>query len=205
MLNKILITLVALSAMAAGFWFADNRNTGVVLQQPQFQGRIVTPPRAISMPALTLDDGSVFDLEDLAGHWSLLFFGYTNCPDICPTTLNTLAQAKQSLKGEFPDVVFISVDPQRDTVDILGDYVRYFDPAFRGVTGSPEMLQALSLQSSVVYMPVTVGQGEEETYLVEHSSSILLLNPEGKLHAFIQAPHSASNILKAIEIAVNNQ
>lgn len=198
MFKKGLIVLVAVAAMTAGFWFAQNRNAPVAITVPDFQGWAVTPPRQINVPELISDEGTEFGLQDISGQWSLLFFGYTSCPDVCPTTLNVLAQAKKQAQGIFPQVVFVSVDPQRDTVEMLGDYVRYFDPDFRGVTGSSTSLKALSMQASVVYMRMPAG-ADDENYLVEHSSSILLFNPEGKLHAFLSAPHTPNSILNSLQ------
>jgi protein SCO1/2 len=151
------------------------------------------------VPELTKQDGTPFTNDDLSGQWSLLFFGYTHCPDICPATMNVLAEAKRKSAGDFPRVVFVTVDPQRDTVDMLGDYVHYFDPEFTGVTGDEKMIQALALQASVLHMKVPGESGNENDYLVDHSSSILLINPEGQLAAFLGAPHTPGSILESVE------
>jgi protein SCO1/2 len=192
------IIVSAIVAMAIGFWLAS---FDIVNPTPGFQGSLLDPPRQIAVPALVKDDGSALTEADLSGHWSLMFFGYTHCPDVCPVALNALAAAKKAaaekLPGRaFPRVIFVSVDPQRDTVAVLHDYVNYFDPEFTGVTGDEKMIQALALQMSVVYMKApSEGNGD---YLVDHSSAILLLNPEGKLAAFLQPPHSALSLLDSL-------
>jgi len=184
--------------MAAGFWLATTLKTFDNENVAQIHGVVLKPARQILVPELTKHDGKPFTNEDLSGHWTLIFFGYTHCPDVCPTTMNVLAEAKKNSSGDFPPVVFISVDPQRDTVDMLGSYVHYFDPEFTGVTGDEKMIQALTLQASVLYMKVPGDSGDENDYLVDHSSSILLINPKGQLAAFLKAPHTPSSILDSV-------
>ena len=194
LLRKLLVVSFALLAMAAGFWLATKLTGPESDKLPQIQAAVVNPARQIAVPELKKHDGKAFTNEDLKGRWTLVFFGYTHCPDICPMTMNVLAQAKKIARTEFPQVVLVSVDPQRDTVDMLGDYVKYFDPEFIGVTGAENMIQALTLQTSVVYMKVPGSSGDENDYLVDHSSSILLINPEGQLAAFLKAPHTPGSI-----------
>jgi len=198
LLNKVAVGLFAVIAMAAGFWLATKLTTPESVSLPQIQGSMVNPARQIAVPELTRHDGKAFTNEDLSGQWTLVFFGYTHCPDICPVTMNVLAEAKKKSPGDFPQVVFISVDPQRDSVNMLGDYVHYFDAEFTGVTGEEKMIQALTLQTSVVYMKVPGASGNENDYLVDHSSSILLINPDGQLAAFLRAPHTPSSILDSV-------
>lgn len=200
MSSKSLIIVAAITSMVLGFVIANNyRSTGSnpISQVQDFQGALLSTPRKISMPTLKQDDGTDFTGEDLRERWTLMFFGYTHCPDICPTTMNTLAQAKQKVPEGFPEVVFVSVDPERDKIDMLGEYVKYFDPSFKGVTGDEELIKALTLQMSAVYMRTPVA--EDGSYLVDHSSSVMVLNPEGNLAALISPPHTPSNILKALE------
>ena len=197
--NKtMVIVLASVAAMAIGFWLAS---FDIVNPTPGFQGSLLNPPRHIAVPTLIKDDGSPFTMADISGHWSLMFFGYTHCPDVCPVALRALAEAKKSadeyLPGrEFPRVIFVSVDPERDTSALLHDYVRYFDPNFTGVSGDEKMIQALALQMSVVYMKVAGDSAND--YLVNHSSAILLLNPDGELVAFLQPPHTSKSILDSL-------
>ena len=208
--QKILIVIIASAAMGAGYWFSANMKTpapDAILKQmtqagPKIQGFVLDPARSISMPPLRKDDGSLFINEDLKDHWSLLFFGYTHCPDVCPTTMNVLAQSLKLARAQgiaFPEVFFISVDPQRDSVEMLGEYVRYFDPSFTGVTGEPKMIEALTLQAGVVFMQTPVSSENKDDYLVDHSSSILLISPEGKLKAYLKPPHTPEGILKSLK------
>ena len=203
--------LLAGLAMAAGFWLAsyDRSPDAGQTRVADFQGHTLNPPRRIAVPALDKDDGTPFTESDISGHWSLMYFGYTHCPDVCPATLSTLAAAKKAAAEKrpgwaFPRVIFVSVDPGRDTKDLLHKYVRYFDPDFTAVTGDEKMIQALTLQMSVVYMKVPAeSSGNPATgdsnYLVDHSASILLLNPEGQLAAFLQPPHTPQSLLDSID------
>jgi protein SCO1/2 len=199
-LKKTTITAIALAAMVAGFFIATIlKNTGGNAPS-QIQGAVLDTPRQIAVPGLTRDDGRPFTNSDLNGRWTLMFFGYTACPDICPITMNVLAEAKRQAGGEFPQVVLVSVDPERDSIDMLGEYVRYFDPDFVGVTGEEQMIQALTLQMSVVYMKMPGESGNENDYLIDHSSSILLINPEGQLAAFLKAPHTPGSINDSVAV-----
>jgi protein SCO1 len=198
LLKKAGVVLFAVIAMAAGFWLASSLKSSDSEHTAKIQGVVLKPARQIQVPELSKHDGTPFTNDDLNGQWTLVFFGYTHCPDICPTTMNVLAEAKKKSAGDFPRVVFVSVDPQRDTVDLLGGYVHYFDPEFTGVTGDEKMIQALALQASVLYMKVPGDSGNENDYLVDHSSSILLISPEGKLVAFLKAPHTPGSILDSV-------
>jgi protein SCO1/2 len=198
MLKKAGVALFAVAAMAAGFWLASSLKFSDTEHAAQIQGVVLKPARQIQLPELIKHDGTPFTNDDLSGQWSLVFFGYTHCPDICPITMNVLAEAKKESAGDFPQVVFITVDPLRDTVDKLGGYVHYFDPEFIGVTGDEKMIQALTLQASVLYMKVPGESGNENDYLVDHSSSILLINPEVKLVAMLKAPHTPGSILDSV-------
>jgi len=197
--RKLLVVSFALLAMAAGFWLATKLTTPASDNLPDIQAAVVNPARQIAVPELIKHDGKAFTNEDLKGRWTLVFFGYTHCPDICPMTMNVLAQAKKIARNEFPQVVLVSVDPQRDTVEMLGEYVRYFDADFIGVTGTENMIEALTLQTSVVYMKVPGSSGDENDYLIDHSSSILLINPEGQLAAFLKGPHTPGSINDSVE------
>lgn len=207
MFQKLSIFTIAIAAMAAGYWFStnlDKTDSAATIHTQQFskiQGYILDPARFIAIPPLQKDDGSLFVNDDLKNHWSLLFFGYTHCPDICPITMNVLAQSAKQAEAQkvmFPDVFFISVDPQRDSIEILGEYVRYFDRSFTGVTGKPKMLEALTLQAGIAYMKPTTTAVSGGNYIVDHSASILLINPQGRLAAYLKPPHTPESILKSV-------
>ncbi len=193
------VVVFAVLAMAAGFWLATTLKTSDSTDKPLIQGSVLNPARQIAVPELLKHDGSRFSNEDLKGQWSLMFFGYTSCPDICPMTMNVLAEARKQAVSDFPRVIFVTVDPQRDSIKMLGDYVHYFDPEFTGVTGDEKMIQALTLQTSVVYMKMPGSSGNENDYLVDHSSAILLINPKGQLAAFLKAPHTPASVIDSVQ------
>jgi protein SCO1/2 len=145
-------------------------------------------PRDIGQFRLTDHRGEVFSPESLQGHWTLIFFGFTHCPDICPTTMAFLDGLMRELTGteaEDTRVVMVSVDPSRDTVEVLAAYVPYFNPDFTGVTG--EFLD-IHRFATALNTPFRKTAGQEENYQVDHSSNIVLINPRGDFHGFFKAP-----------------
>jgi len=147
-------------------------------------------PRNVQDFSLRDHNGEPFTKSNLAGKWSLLFFGYTYCPDICPITLATIRQFEGLLREagvEDPlQVVLVSVDPQRDTPEKLGAYVSYFSEDYLGVTGEYIDIFNLARQLNIAfgYQPA-----ENGNYLVSHSGEIAIINPNGDFHGFFKIPH----------------
>ncbi len=130
-----------------------------------------------------------------SGNWTLVFFGYTYCPDVCPTSLTTLAQLKSQLQAQGvapPKVLFISVDGQRDRPDRLVEFVRFFDADFQAAVGSDEALRPLARHLGVFYQRHDKGDGSP--YSVDHSSAIYLVDPQGRLKAVFAWPHDAATM-----------
>jgi protein SCO1/2 len=128
--------------------------------------------------ALSTPDGRHVTDESFRGKWMLVYFGYTSCPDVCPTTLSSMAQALEKL-GPLADKVqpvFITVDPVRDTAQIVGEYVKDFDPRFVGLVGSPQEIAAAAHDFHVYYVVRQLGNNE---YVIDHSSFIYVLDPNG--------------------------
>ncbi|WAJ37685.1 SCO family protein [Pseudomonas sp. GOM7] len=151
---------------------------------------IVLLPQPRTLPALTMtnQDGETVALDQLKDDWTLLFFGYTFCPDICPATLAQLRQ----LKSQLPEVtrerlriVLVSVDPHRDTPQQLKKYLGYFDAGFQGLTGEEASLQKLANAVSIPYIPADTSK---ENYTVDHSGNLVILGPDGTQRGFIRAP-----------------
>src|SRR5207247_5233549 len=155
---SIMITSVALAAILAGAWLADvyrEHDSRAVLLPDQVI-TLFPDPKPLTAFALTDDRNRVFDLASLKGKWSFLFFGFTYCPDVCPTTLAVLARvrdniAKNTVGAEDLQFVFVSVDPNRDTASKLGQYVEYFDATFLGVTGDTAQIGNLARQVGDAY------------------------------------------------------
>ena len=158
-------------------------------------------PDPIPLPAFELHDqtGTSFTKENLKGHWSFLFFGYTHCPDTCPVTLTVLKQVDKRLLETSdvsrPEIVFVSVDPERDTDEERADYVAGFNPAFISVTGPQEQLSALSKPIGIAYQREN-GATADENYKVDHSTVILLIDHRARLRALISPPYDAGVIAR---------
>ncbi len=151
---------------------------------------LLSPGRPLPAFELVREDASPFTRADFEGDWSLVFFGFTHCPDICPATLETLAAVKRRLEREgdpVPRVLFASVDPERDDPGTIADYVRYFDPAFQGATGTPEAIQELTRKLGIISAKVWNEDGS--AYTVDHSASVLLIGPDASLRAVFGTPH----------------
>ena len=168
--------------------------------QPSNAALMLLPePRVIADFALVDDEGAPFSLDNLRGQWSLIFFGYTHCPDVCPSTLYDLKLVHEKLEQLNGDaetnhqVLFASVDPERDTPEQLNKYVDYFHPDFIGVTGPQEQLAPLTMQLGIAYR-IEEHEAGATQYNVDHSVSILLMNPEGRLHGVFPAPHDADKM-----------
>lgn len=137
--------------------------------------------------SLTADDGSRYALTDSRGKVVILSFGFTFCPDICPTALATIASALNTLGDEAARVepLFVSLDPDRDTPAHLHEYTRFFHPALRGLTGDAAQLRRIADQYRVRY--AFVGKGETERYTLDHSANLFVIDTQGKLLRII--PH----------------
>lgn len=152
------------------------------------------PPRSLSAFTLTDQHGKPFDAQRLRDRWTFMFFGYTHCPDICPTTLTSLNAAARAIAA-LPDVdastptpqyVFVSIDPERDTPERLAQFIPYFNREFIGVTGTAAALADFTRQLSVMYLKV---EGDRpDGYLMDHSAAVLLLDPQGRFHALFSPP-----------------
>jgi protein SCO1 len=156
-----------------------------------------TNPIALNEFSLTDQNNRPFTLKELKSKNTLLFFGYTSCPDICPTTLNVLNHVHKQLEKEI-NVVFVSVDPQRDTTDKLLDYMEYFNKDFLGITGSKKDIDQFTKQFNAGY--IIEDKTSDDTYLVSHTSSIFLINPELNVIAAFSPPHHASIISSQLEM-----
>lgn len=186
-----MLPILAIGALGLGLWAGLAQSPeGSRSAQALRSGTQLPNPRPLKPFDLTATDNSAFTLENLQEQWTFLAFGYTHCPDVCPTTLATFdAIDRQTRKlDEYPKFLFISVDPERDSPEKLGDYVRYFNPDFLGATGTHENLQRLSGQLGIIYAKVE-SENSAMGYLVDHSASILLLDPGGRLAAIFSAPH----------------
>lgn len=192
----VVAAVIAIVAIAGGMLAARALLGGGEQQLGLERATALSPPRPVPEFTLTDDSGATFDRSRLKNRWSLLFFGFTHCPDVCPTTLGTLAQAEKQLAdlpaGLRPQVVLVSVDPQRDTPQQLASYVKFFSPSFTGVTGSQDAIDDFTRAMGV---PVAIGTPDANgNYSVDHSAGIFLINPDGALRALFSTPHTPAVI-----------
>lgn len=159
-------------------------------------GTFLTPSRELPDFSLIDQQGRTFGAADLRGHWSLMFFGYTNCPDFCPTTLTTLAAMEKRLRAAkaavLPQVIFVSVDAKRDTPAQLAKYVPYFDPDFIGLTAADQpSIEAVAKKLGV---GVIIQAASDGNYTVDHTSAIYVLNPDGRITAILTGPFTVAAV-----------
>ncbi|MBU3824271.1 MAG: SCO family protein [Candidatus Oceanisphaera merdipullorum] len=170
------LIVLLIGTLSGGAWYADKKNslTDAVVLYPEAQ--------ALTAFALTAGTAEPFTEENFKGHWSLVFVGYTFCPDICPTTLSDLSRIYPELTAlsDNVQVVFVSADPARDTPERLKAYTEYFNPHFIAVTAEHEQLMPAVQQLGLIY---GIFDREDDNYLVDQSASIALVNPKGELHA----------------------
>jgi len=202
---SVMLTAVVLAAMLGGVWLAavyrENGSHAILL--PDQVMTLLPAPKALAAFAFTDHENRVFDLSRLKGKWSFLFFGYTHCPDICPTTLATLARAHENIAkstagAKDVQFVFISVDPNRDTAGKLRQYVTYFDATFLGVTGDDAQLGNLAGQLGAAYQ-VAVTRGMEN-YPVYHTAAVFLVDPRARYHAVFAPPLDAGDISRRFQV-----
>ena len=189
--NHLVISLLVIGAVVATALLLSPASR----QGPHMPEGVLEKPRPL--PAFKLErENSSLDQSALKGKWTFMFFGYTHCPDVCPTTLAELNGAYGLLAGD-PGVlddtqfVFVSVDPERDTPQSLAAYAGYFNEAFIGATGTPAELADLTRQLDIMY---SRGEAAESGYVVNHSSAVLLIDPQVRYYARFKAPHYAENV-----------
>jgi len=186
-LRRTLMVLFAAAALLAGYYLGNQ------YQRERFEpGSITLLPSPKPLPEFDLVGfgDAPFTLADLQDNWHLVFFGYTYCPDICPTTLTRYAQVINRLQeqpevAEQTRVLFVSVDPQRDTPQRLEEYVQFFNPDFLGATGEPDEIARLAKSLALFYE-----QHEPDAngnYLIDHSAAVAIIDPQGRLMGYFSA------------------
>jgi protein SCO1/2 len=164
-------------------------------------GTYLSHGRGLPQFSLIDQNGRAFATGDLRGSWSMMFFGYTNCPDFCPATLSTLAAMEQRMRAAgasvLPRVIFISVDAKRDTPAQLARYVPYFDPSFVGLTAADQP----AIEAVAAKLGVTIGiePGKGDDYTVDHTAAIFVLDPDGRLRAILTGPFTVAALQRDFE------
>lgn len=185
-----IIALIALVLGFGGSWFVQNSKP-VKLEVGRWFG-----DQAKTLGEFELHDqnNKPFGVSQLKGKWNLLYFGYTHCPDICPISLQAMADMMEAIDDKHVSdaiqVTFVSVDPDRDTPTLLKSYVEYFNPAFLGATAPLPELKKLTSSIGIAHK-LEKTSDDQESYLVSHSGAIVLLNPQAEFSGLFGAPHDA--------------
>ncbi len=185
-------------------WQVTGDSSSVSMSPEQLRevgAMVYEQPLEIADFSLEEHTGRTFNKSSLTGQWSLLFFGFTSCPDICPITMNELARFYASEQADEyradTQVIMVSVDPFRDTAETVGNYVTGFHPDFKGVVGEYEDVAALARQLFIAHsQPPAAGND----YLIDHSGNIIIINPRGQYHGFLESSINSDNIARAYDV-----
>ena len=200
--KKFIIAVAVGIALAAGTFMA------IRSQAPALPESALVLPAPNPVPEFSLlnQHGEAVDQSVFEGQWDLVFFGFTHCPDICPTTLQVLAAAKKALEDNgresIPRIVLVSVDPERDTPGILGEYVDYFGQGNLGLTGTLEEISKLT-GGLGIYFEKQPGDGDN--YAVDHSAAVLVIDPNGGFHSLFSGPHVVDNYIRDLPILMGGK
>ena len=191
----MILALMAVAGMA-GLWLVFQRLPG------ESQRPAVTTANSIELGGaftLVAHTGETVSDTDFHGKYLLVFFGYTFCPDICPTSLQEMALTLDALGGEAAMIqpLFITIDPQRDTPEVLAEYVAAFDPRIIGLTGTPEQIAAAA-KAYRAYYARSDPASDGDTYLMDHSAFIYLMGPDGRFLKAMSHREPAAEIVKNI-------
>ena len=167
-------------------------------------GKILVRPMEIDNFELIDQNNEAFNKKSLEGGWTVLFFGYTNCPDVCPTTIYKLAEIKNGIKEDLPsanfNTVLVTLDPDRDSSERLDEYIGYFDETMLGITGTYENIQSFTSSLSVFYQRIN----KEEGYDFNHTASIFVFDKDGSLYATMSPENTVEDIESDFFTILNN-
>ena len=199
--NATVAVVLAIGALFTGLFVSQHIHFKKKIDVAQFNGTYLENPRPINEFNLTGTDNKVFNNTKLKGHWTLVFFGFTNCGYVCPTTMAELGKMYRILQGkavkDLPQVVMVSIDPERDSIEKLGNYVTSFQTGFYGARGDEPAIKAMTREMGIAYAKVAnKDSSDPQNYDVQHSGAIMLFNPQGELNAFFTGPHRADLLAK---------
>ena len=167
-------------------------------------GKILARPMEIDQFELIDQNNAAFNNKSLEGGWTVVFFGYTNCPDVCPTTIYKLAEIKNIIKEKLPstdfNTVLVTLDPDRDSAQRLDEYIGYFDENMLGVTGTYENIQSFTSSLSVFYQRIN----KEEGYDFNHTASIFIFDKNGLLFATMSPANTIGELTEDFYTILNN-
>lgn len=206
--GKIPYSIILIAAIAAGLglWLGQSMFSGSPELPPVQTMRLLDSPRAIADFSLDTAQGAALDNAGLHGHYTLVFLGFTHCPDVCPMTLADLAKAEKLwadlAETQRPRILFISVDPERDAPPAIAKYAAYFSPTILTGTSDIESLNLLAASMSMVFAKTPL---EGDNYTVDHTSWVAVLNPQAQLVGFIPPPLDPTGIAADMKLLVKSR
>ena len=194
-----LLLLVACLAGGLGLWASQRFHDPAAPALPVVKAVTLLPnPRVLPAFSLQQSDGTPLTVDDLKGHWTLVFLGFTHCPDICPTTLAQLAGAQKQWaslpEASRPRVLFVSADPDRDSPRLTGDYARAFHSDTLAATAPVPQLEAFARSLSLVFMKSPGASGKPDDYTIDHSAALVVLDPQARMAGVVQPPFDVKGI-----------
>lgn len=202
--RNIIFVFLLLFGMSVLFAYFQSLPSLLQKKPTLLTGKILTRPMELDNFELIDQNNQTFNSESLKGNWTILFFGYTNCPDVCPTTIYKLAEVKNDVNQNLPsknfNTVLVTLDPDRDTPERLDEYIGYFDESMLGVTGTYKNIQSFSSNLSVFYQRINKDGG----YDFNHTASIFVFNQDGSLFATMSPATSVSELRDDFYTILNN-
>lgn len=189
----IIILLLSIAILYFGITqYNPNRN----IANLKIDGVVLPEGKKVAEFHFTDQNGNAFSQEQLKGHWSMMFFGFTNCGYVCPTTMAEMNKMYKTLQTELaadqlPQVILVTVDPERDTTEKMKSYINTFNPHFIGLRTDLTATEAFENEMNIAAIKMQSSDNQKDEYSVNHSSEILLINPEGKVQAYFNFPHKA--------------
>ena len=202
LMSKRAVLLLVIAAIAAGLglWASQRHFPATATAAKPAATSFTMLPTPRTLPAFTLQqsDGTPLTGEELKGHWTVVFLGFTHCPDVCPTTLAQLAGAQKQWasmpEASRPRVLFVSADPDRDSPKLTGDYAHAFHADTLAATAPLPELEAFARSLSLVFMKSPGASGKPDDYTIDHSAALVVLDPQARMAGVLQPPFDVKGI-----------
>jgi protein SCO1/2 len=196
-MKRLIPVFILSSILASGLWYLSQETPEIPSPKPLVtlhSATVLTPSQSIGTFSLMDANEKPFTEESLKGHWTLLFFGYATCPAVCPTTLSIISTTWKNLPASSLRFVFVSLDPETDTPKVLRSFLSRFNTNFMGLTGDEAVIETFSKACGIYYWEDTAAKSPVKQ--IDHSATLLLFNPAGKLHALFTPPHQPEALAK---------
>ena len=202
--RNVIFILLILFSITGLFTYFQSLPSLLEKKPSLITGKILVRPMEIDNFELIDQNNEAFNKKSLEGGWTVLFFGYTNCPDVCPTTIYNLSEIKNGIKEDLPsanfNTVLVTLDPDRDSAERLDEYIGYFDETMLGVTGTYENIQSFTSSLSVFYQRIN----KEEGYDFNHTASIFVFDKDGSLFATMSPANTVGELESDFFTILNN-